>query len=84
MQAGSKDESSYLQVESQGEMIQRIEYHIDLAGDHVYEGVRETIEAYQYDSKRRRRRVMALTCCLSIICVIAIMFMGSEYAFGFW
>ena len=73
-----------MQVDSQGEMIQRIEYHIDLAGDHVYEGVKETIEAYQYNSKRRRRKVTALICCLSIICVIAVLFIGSEYAFGFW
>ncbi|CAG0921993.1 unnamed protein product, partial [Notodromas monacha] len=46
-----------LLVESQGEMIDRIEYHVEHAGDYVQAATQDTKKALRYQSKARRYHV---------------------------
>lgn len=42
-------------VESQGEMIDRIEYHVEHAVDYVQTATQDTKKALKYQSKARRK-----------------------------
>ena len=71
------------QVDGQGEVIRRIEYHVDLASDYVKPAVRDTSIAYEH-RLRRRRKVRILIGFASVICLIAVWFIGSKDVLGFW
>lgn len=58
-------------VESQGEMIDRIEYHVEHAMDYVQTATQDTKKALKYQSKARRKKVM-IAVCLSITLLIVI------------
>merc|ERR1712241_21021 len=49
-------------VESQGEMIDRIEYHVEHAVDYVQTATQDTKKALKYQSKARRIAMMMLAC----------------------
>lgn len=49
-------------VESQGEMIDRIEYHVEHAVDYVQTATQDTKKALKYQSKARRKKIMMLLC----------------------
>ncbi|XP_063702603.1 syntaxin-1A isoform X1 [Culicoides brevitarsis] len=49
-------------VESQGEMIDRIEYHVEHAMDYVQTATQDTKKALKYQSKARRKKVLILIC----------------------
>ncbi|XP_063702604.1 syntaxin-1A isoform X2 [Culicoides brevitarsis] len=49
-------------VESQGEMIDRIEYHVEHAMDYVQTATQDTKKALKYQSKARRKKIMILLC----------------------
>lgn len=49
-------------VESQGEMIDRIEYHVEHAVDYVQTATQDTKKALKYQSKARRKKIMILLC----------------------
>jgi len=49
-------------VESQGEMIDRIEYHVEHAVDYVQTATQDTKKALKYQSKARRRKVFLFSC----------------------
>jgi len=49
-------------VESQGEMIDRIEYHVEHAVDYVQTATQDTKKALKYQSKARRKKMMMLAC----------------------
>ncbi|KAL7022921.1 hypothetical protein ACKWTF_012428 [Chironomus riparius] len=49
-------------VESQGEMIDRIEYHVEHAMDYVQTATQDTKKALKYQSKARRKKIMILIC----------------------
>ncbi|CAA9996564.1 unnamed protein product [Nesidiocoris tenuis] len=53
-------------VESQGEMIDRIEYHVEHAVDYVQTATQDTKKALKYQSKARRKKIMILI-CLSVL-----------------
>jgi len=59
-------------VESQGEMIDRIEYHVEHAVDYVQTATQDTKKALKYQSKARRKKVMLIGCVLVIVIIIAI------------
>ncbi|XP_058166223.1 syntaxin-1A isoform X3 [Anopheles ziemanni] len=58
-------------VESQGEMIDRIEYHVEHAMDYVQTATQDTKKALKYQSKARRKKVM-IAVCLSITLLVII------------
>ncbi|XP_037046917.1 syntaxin-1A isoform X2 [Bradysia coprophila] len=49
-------------VESQGEMIDRIEYHVEHAMDYVQTATQDTKKALKYQSKARRKKIILLVC----------------------
>ncbi|CAG7825267.1 unnamed protein product [Allacma fusca] len=53
-------------VESQGEMIDRIEYHVEHAVDYVQTATQDTKKALKYQSKARRKKIMIMICLLVI------------------
>uniref|UniRef100_A0A673WUM7 Syntaxin-1A n=1 Tax=Salmo trutta TaxID=8032 RepID=A0A673WUM7_SALTR len=58
-------------VESQGEMIDRIEYNVEHSVDYVERAVSDTKKAVKYQSKARRKKVMIIICCVVLGIVIA-------------
>jgi len=53
-------------VESQGEMIDRIEYHVEHAVDYVQTATQDTKKALKYQSKARRKKIMMLLCATAV------------------
>jgi len=66
-------------VESQGEMVDRIEYNVDHAKEFVDRAVADTKKAVQYQSKARRKKiciiifVTALLACIILFLVLYLM-----------
>ncbi|KAM9211165.1 syntaxin-1A isoform 2-T2 [Dugong dugon] len=63
-------------VESQGEMIDRIEYNVENSVDYVERAVSDTKKAVKYQSKARRKKIMIIICCVVLGIVIASTFGG--------
>lgn len=59
-------------VESQGEMIDRIEFHVSGALEYVEEAVKDTKKAMEYQRKARRKQL-----CIFICILILLIFLGS-------
>lgn len=59
-------------VESQGEMIDRIEFHVSGALEYVEEAVKDTKKAMEYQRKARRKQI-----CIAICILIVLMIIGS-------
>ncbi|KAI6215018.1 T-SNARE coiled-coil-like proteiny domain-containing protein [Aphelenchoides besseyi] len=59
-------------VESQGEMVDRIEYNVEHAKEFVDRAVADTKKAVQYQSKARRKKI----CCLIIVIVVLVLIVG--------
>merc|ERR1712038_1117145 len=57
-------------VESQGEMIDRIEYHVEHAVDYVQTATQDTKKALKYQSKARRKKIMMLACGTVVVVII--------------
>ncbi|XP_071791076.1 syntaxin-like isoform X1 [Asterias amurensis] len=60
-------------VESQGEMIDRIEYNVEQSVDYVETAKMDTKKAVKYQSKARRKKICILICCGVLILVIVIL-----------
>ncbi|XP_034239362.1 syntaxin-1A isoform X3 [Thrips palmi] len=61
-------------VESQGEMIDRIEYHVEHAVDYVQTATQDTKKALKYQSKARRKKIFIIVCLVvSIIITIIVL-----------
>ncbi|XP_021943558.1 syntaxin-1A isoform X1 [Folsomia candida] len=56
-------------VESQGEMIDRIEYHVEHAVDYVQTATQDTKKALKYQSKARRKKII-LALCVALVLVL--------------
>ncbi|XP_037280344.1 syntaxin isoform X1 [Rhipicephalus microplus] len=63
-------------VESQGEMVDRIEYHVKNAAAYVDTATQETRRAVRYQSKARKKRVLILI-CIAISAVLLVIIIGS-------
>ncbi|XP_014480611.1 PREDICTED: syntaxin isoform X1 [Dinoponera quadriceps] len=60
-------------VESQGEMIDRIEYHVEHAVDYVQTATQDTKKALKYQSKARRKMIFITVCVvISVVVLISI------------
>merc|ERR1711881_189906 len=62
-------------VESQGEMIDRIEYHVEHAVDYVQTATQDTKKALKYQSKARRNKICIVS-CLSVVIIIVVIVIG--------
>jgi len=56
-------------VESQGEMIDRIEFHVGKAVEYVKAGTEDTRKALKLQREARKKKIMIIVCII-IICVI--------------
>ncbi|XP_012282555.1 syntaxin-1A isoform X3 [Orussus abietinus] len=65
-------------VESQGEMIDRIEYHVEHAVDYVQTATQDTKKALKYQSKARRKKIMIMI-CLAVLAVIVATTIGGYF-----
>ncbi|XP_050075260.1 syntaxin-1A isoform X5 [Anopheles maculipalpis] len=61
-------------VESQGEMIDRIEYHVEHAMDYVQTATQDTKKALKYQSKARRKKIMIAVCLLVTVIILLLIF----------
>ncbi|XP_029171818.1 syntaxin-1A isoform X3 [Nylanderia fulva] len=59
-------------VESQGEMIDRIEYHVEHAVDYVQTATQDTKKALKYQSKARRKLFLILICVTIAVIILII------------
>ncbi|XP_071479608.1 syntaxin-like isoform X3 [Diadema antillarum] len=59
-------------VESQGEMIDRIEYNVEQSVDYVETAKMDTKKAVKYQSKARRKKIMIVICCAVLITIVVI------------
>ncbi|XP_054272312.1 syntaxin-1A-like isoform X2 [Macrosteles quadrilineatus] len=57
-------------VESQGEMIDRIEYHVEHAVDYVQTATQDTKKALKYQSKARRKKIMIMICVTILVVIV--------------
>lgn len=57
-------------VESQGEMIDRIEFHVSGALEYVEEAGKDTKKAMEYQRKARRKQICILICVLIMLCIL--------------
>lgn len=68
-------------IESQGEMIDRIEYHVEHAKDHVIVATQDTKKAKEYQSKARKKKIIIIIClsvCLLILIIWLITFFSTK------
>ncbi|XP_021927511.1 syntaxin-1A isoform X6 [Zootermopsis nevadensis] len=59
-------------VENQGEMIDRIEYHVEHAVDYVQTATQDTKKALKYQSKARRKKILIIICLLIVLAILII------------
>ncbi|XP_003398667.1 syntaxin-1A isoform X2 [Bombus vosnesenskii] len=64
-------------VESQGEMIDRIEYHVEHAVDYVQTATQDTKKALKYQSKARRKMIFIVICVLISVVILIAIIIGS-------
>lgn len=65
-------------VESQGEMVDRIEYHVEQSKDYVATGQQQLVQANKYMSKARKKKIMILL-CLTVLGLIAASYVSSYF-----
>ncbi|KAG1656036.1 Syntaxin-1A [Nymphon striatum] len=65
-------------VESQGEMIDRIEYNVEHAVDYIETAKQDTKKAVKYQSKARRKKI-AIMICLIILVIVLVSIFGSFF-----
>ncbi|XP_067211662.1 syntaxin-1A isoform X2 [Linepithema humile] len=63
-------------VESQGEMIDRIEYHVEHAVDYVQTATQDTKKALKYQSKARRKMIFIIICVVISVVILAAIIIG--------
>jgi len=59
-------------VQSQGEMIDRIEYNVEQASEYVVRAVKDTKKAVRYQSKARRKKIIIAICLIVIALILGI------------
>ncbi|XP_035792025.1 syntaxin-1A-like isoform X8 [Anopheles albimanus] len=59
-------------VESQGEMVDRIEYHVEKSTDYVTSGGENLVQAVKYMSKARKKKILIAVCVLITIVILVV------------
>ncbi|XP_063722054.1 syntaxin-like isoform X2 [Symsagittifera roscoffensis] len=62
-------------VESQGEMIDRIEYNVEQSVDYVSKATQDTKKAVRYQSAARRKKIMILICLVVLVILLVLLAM---------
>ncbi|XP_050305154.1 syntaxin-1A isoform X4 [Anthonomus grandis grandis] len=57
-------------VENQGEMIDRIEFHVEHAVDYVQTATQDTKKALKYQSRARRKMIFIIICVIILLIVL--------------
>ncbi|XP_055535790.1 syntaxin-1A isoform X4 [Wyeomyia smithii] len=65
-------------VESQGELVDRVEYHVEQSRDYVAQGHQELVIAKRYMSKARKKKIMILI-CLTVLGLIVASYVSSYF-----
>ncbi|XP_065093040.1 syntaxin-1A isoform X3 [Ochlerotatus camptorhynchus] len=65
-------------VESQGDLVDRVEYHVEQSGNYVAQGQQELVQAKKYMSKARKKKIMILI-CLTVLGLIAASYVSSYF-----
>ncbi|XP_055628141.1 syntaxin-1A isoform X2 [Toxorhynchites rutilus septentrionalis] len=60
-------------VESQGDLVDRIEYHVEQGGQYVAQGQQQLVEASKYMSKARKKKVMIAVCVAITLIVLIVL-----------
>ncbi|CAL8107273.1 unnamed protein product [Calicophoron daubneyi] len=63
-------------VESQGEMIDRIEYNVEQAVDYIESAKADTKKAVKYQSSARKKMIIIGICVAILVCIIVGMIVG--------
>ncbi|XP_050985817.1 syntaxin-1A isoform X5 [Labeo rohita] len=58
-------------VESQGDMIDRIEYNVDHTVDYIKDALLNTKKAVKYQSKSQRKKIIVIICCVLLGIIVA-------------
>ncbi|XP_035918753.1 syntaxin-1A isoform X4 [Anopheles stephensi] len=59
-------------VESQGEMVDRIEYHVENSRDYVTTGQQDLVQAVKYMAKARKKKIWVALCVLIAIIILVV------------
>ncbi|XP_040176286.1 syntaxin-1A isoform X8 [Anopheles arabiensis] len=59
-------------VESQGEMVDRIEYHVENSRDYITTGQQDLVQAVKYMSKARKKKIWIAICVLIAIIILVV------------
>ncbi|XP_066145744.1 syntaxin-1A isoform X5 [Euwallacea fornicatus] len=59
-------------VENQGEMIDRIEFHVEHAVDYVQTATQDTKKALRYQSRARRKKIFIIICLIILLVVLIV------------
>ncbi|ESO97984.1 hypothetical protein LOTGIDRAFT_153095 [Lottia gigantea] len=59
-------------VESQGEMIDRIEYNVEAAVDYIETAKMDTKKAVKYQSKARRKKILIIICVIVLLAILGL------------
>ncbi|XP_035904680.1 syntaxin-1A-like isoform X4 [Anopheles stephensi] len=59
-------------VESQGEMVDRIEYHVENSRDYVTTGQQDLVQAVKYMAKARKKKIWIALCVLIAIIILVV------------
>ncbi|XP_042870810.1 syntaxin-1A-like isoform X4 [Penaeus japonicus] len=65
-------------VESQGELMNRIENHVQEAQDYVDTAKQDTKKAIRYQSRARRKKIMIMV-CVAVLCVVLASTIGGYF-----
>ncbi|KAG5884297.1 hypothetical protein JTB14_006306 [Gonioctena quinquepunctata] len=59
-------------VENQGELVDRVEYHVGSAQNHVQQGQSELKVAQAYQSKARKKKIFIIICLVVALIILII------------
>ncbi|KAL1498147.1 hypothetical protein ABEB36_008995 [Hypothenemus hampei] len=59
-------------VENQGELVDRIEYHVDTTQNHVAEGHQQLKSAQEYQTKARKKKIFIIICLIILVVVLIV------------
>ncbi|XP_068898413.1 syntaxin-1A isoform X4 [Tenebrio molitor] len=59
-------------VENQGELVDRVEYHVGLTGNHVQSGRTELKAAREFQTKARKKKILIIICLIVAIIILII------------
>lgn len=64
-------------VENQGEMIDRIQFHVSSASEYIDDAVPDTNRAMKYQRKSRRKNILILICIIMLSILILLLIGGT-------